>query len=280
MTDTPNYVSSWIHGGLGNQLFQIASALEYAKKYKKTPIFKDEKRLWHPFNFERITGWDTIFNNNLKVIEPEKYDKIDFNIYHEEVKNNYNELPYIQNNVYLKGYFQAAKYISPETRTKMNELIYSNPHYYQSAKDEYQKIKSFFNDENDDNYVFMHFRRTDYINNPYHPTLDFNYYNNGLRYFNNNINIIIFSDDINWCKNVIKINDKKIYYVDINDIFKEMILMTFIKNGIIANSTFSWWGAFLGDENKKIIAPKLWFNLTCEIKKWSDIYCDNWIVIY
>jgi hypothetical protein len=62
-----------IMGGLGNQLFQIASALEYAKKYKKTPIFKDEKRLWHPFNFERITGWDTIFNNNLKVIEPEKH---------------------------------------------------------------------------------------------------------------------------------------------------------------------------------------------------------------
>lgn len=274
-----NYVSCWIHGGLGNQLFQIASTLEYAKKYKKNPIFKNEKKLWHPFNFERLTGWDSLFNNNLKVIEPSEYDKIDFNIHHETCKNTYNELPYIQNDVYLKGYFQSHKYISDETREKMNELIYSNKNYYYLALKEYNKIKMFFADSNDANFLFLHFRRTDYINNPYHPILDINYYNNGINIINNNMNLIIFSDDINWCKQVIKIPNRKIYYVDINDVYIEFIIMTFIKNGIIANSTYSWWAAFLGDKNKKIIAPKQWFTETCEIKKWDDIYLDSWIVI-
>ena len=275
-----NYVSSWIHGGLGNQLFQIAASLEYSKKYKKIPIFKNEKKLWHPFNFERLTGWDTLFDNKINVIEPEEYDKINFNIYHEVDKNNYNELPYIENNVYLKGYFQAHGYISEETRNKMNELIYCNKEYLNKAKDEYNIIKKYFNDENENNYLFLHFRRTDYINNPYHPVLDISYYNNALNHFNiNNINIIVFSDDISWCKELIKIQGKKIYYVNINDVFIEFILMTFIKNGIIANSTYSWWGAFLGDNNKKIIAPKQWFTNTCEIKKWNDMYLKSWIVI-
>ena len=62
-------------------------------------------------------------------------------------------------------------------------------------------------------------------------------------------------------------------------LYIELILMTFIKNAIIANSTLSWWGSFINNDNKKIIAPKEWFPDSSHIKKWDDTYTSNMILI-
>ena len=123
----------------------------------------------------------------------------------------------------------------------------------------------------------MHFRRTDYINNGTHNLLDINYYNNAYNLTSDsetNKYFIIFSDDIEWCKNTFSIN-KNFYFVDIKNLYIELILMTMIKNAIIANSTFSWWGAFLGDK-KRVIVPKQWYAEGAYIEKWEDIYINKW----
>lgn len=265
-----NYISCWISGGLGNQLFQIATCLEYKRKYNKELIFKKETDLWHPFGLKRKTIWNTLLNNNIKTINEEEYNKISFNNYM-EINNKYNEIPFINNNVYLRGYFQSPKYISEETKKEINDLVYSNKVIYDKALDLYNKIKFHYNDFEDDNYLFIHFRRTDYINNPIHTLLSIEYYNNAIKHFKTNKHTIIFSDDIEWCKN--NIMNKNYYFIDINDENVELILMSFIKNGIIANSTFSWWGSYLGKEGKTIIAPKEWYKKNNQqITDWSDIY--------
>jgi len=274
-----NYVSCWIHGGIGNQLFQIANTLEYANKYNKTPIFKDELNLWNFHGLERKTAWNTLFSNKLTVFKDNIYDLIKFDIYHELRYNMYDEIPYLNENAYFKGYFQSPKYFSEETRKNIEKLVYSNTIYTNIAKFLYNSIKKEFNDNDDNNYVFIHIRRTDYVNNCTHNLLNIDYYKKGLDIIGNNKIAIIFSDDIEWCKNYLDFIPKK-YFVNINNLYIELILMSYIKNGIIANSTFSWWGSYLGDkDNKKIIAPNQWFATTSHIKEWEDIYIKEWIRI-
>jgi hypothetical protein len=271
-------VSCWIHGGIGNQLFQIANAYEYSIKYNKKLIFLNEVNLWNYHGLERKTAWNTLFNNNFTVLDKEEYDKIAF-ITYLEIKNNvYNEIPQYENNVYLKGYFQSSKYFSENTKNFMLNSIKSNKEYVKQATELYEKIQKKFNNLDDDKYVFMHFRRTDYINNGTHNLLDINYYNEAYNLVNGiNKYIIVFSDDIEWCKKTFSVN-KNFYFIDINNLYVELILMTMIKNAIIANSTFSWWGAFLGNKNK-VIVPKQWFAEGSYINEWNDIYINEWIQI-
>jgi hypothetical protein len=283
-TDNPEkeYVSCNICGGIGNQLFQIAITLNYAKKYNKTPIFKNITNLPNQHGFERKTQWSTLFNNKLKVLDEAEFNSINFNIYNEIINNVYIELPKINGNILFNGYFQAYQYISNTyIKKKMQELIYNNEDYMYAAYNKYNDIKKYFNDENDDNYVSMHVRRGDYVYiQNFHNLLDINYYKEAYNIVsvNNKKNIVVFSDDIEWCKNNIKINDK-IYFVDINNLCIELILMSFIKHNIIANSSFSWWASFISNyKDKIVVAPKKWFGTSGPIR-WNDIYMPNWIVI-
>ena len=143
-----NYVSCYIQGGLGNQLFQIASVYEYADMYKKTPIFANVDYLPNQFNYERRTYWDTLFSGKLNVIDINEYNKIYFNNLYEQQGFVYNKLPYINDNVKIIGYFQAHRYISEKTRIKMIELIYSNDTYMYNAYNKYNSI-TYSSTEND-----------------------------------------------------------------------------------------------------------------------------------
>jgi hypothetical protein len=273
--DISNYVSVIIQGGLGNQLFQIATAYAYSIQNKKKLIFKYSDNLYNSYNLERKSFWNTLFTNKLNVLNINEFNNIKFLKYNEKKNYNYNDLPNVNdNNILLFGYFQSFKYLENEktTRNFLRHLVYSSETYMYNVYNLYNSIKLYFtkiiNREClDDDIVSMHFRRTDYILTPnnYHNTLDIDYYINALNIVDKNC-IVIFSDDIEWCKNNITDNifEKKVflYFVDINNVEIEFILLSFIKHNIISNSTFSLMASYISyyDTKKTIIAPQKWIS--------------------
>ena len=98
-----------------------------------------------------------------------------------------------------------------------------------------------------------------------------------MTYFNNCDNFLIFSDDIVWCKNNF-VGDKFIFIEGEED-YIDLWLMSLCNHNIIANSSFSWWGAWLNkNNNKTVIAPKNWFGPNKKLDP-TDLYCKDWLVI-
>lgn len=276
-----SFVSVAICGGIGNQLFQIASVLDYSSRANKIPVFLNVLDLPNAHNYERKTQWNTLFSNKLNVIDRERFSKIVFRRYHEKREVTYNTIPLMYGNIYLTGYYQAYQYISDNTKEIMKSLIYSNDSYMKIAHDMYDKIKHHFNDMSDDNFVSIHVRRGDYLKvSEFHTVLNESYYKNAYDKVceNGKKHIVVFSDEIDWCKNNFKITDN-IYYVDINDCCIELILMSLFKHNIIANSTFSWWATFISDyQNKIVVAPKNWFGPS-GYQEHDDLYLPNWHIM-
>ena len=114
--------------------------------------------------------------------------------------------------------------------------------------------------------------------------LDSEYYSKALEHIGGVGTIFVFSDDIEWCEKNINLGEgKKIVFVKDQSDVEDLWLMTKMTNNVIANSTFSWWGAYLNqNENKKVVAPSKWFgpkrtkNNMLETK---DLLPEKWIII-
>lgn len=124
----------------------------------------------------------------------------------------------------------------------------------------------------------LHVRRTDYLtNSANHNNLDLDYYEKALEYFENR-QIIVFSDDPEWCKKQSLFSDDRFLISESGNNTIDLCMMTFCSGHIIANSSFSWWGAWLAN-SEKVIAPSKWFGPNNVDKETKDLYCDNWNVI-
>lgn len=290
------YTSVEILGGLGNQLFQLAYMIYFLRlskkqKIKRKLIFKQEDNVTTDTSTVASHYWNTIFKGLFRVIASEEYKNIPFHIYHADLDNNhkYPEPPYKANNehVFLKGKYQTFKYIDDMLRDKMINIVYSNEDIMYSAYYKYRDILNYFgNNTKDNDMVSLHIRRKDtgYI-------LDMSYHEEALRIANKK-NVVVFSDDIEWCisnfndyvnKDTKDTNENKynIYYIS-DKIFKEeelstkaeieFILMSMFKNNIIANSYFSLWASFISYYKTKIvIAPKCWYSLDCS-RECGELY--------
>ena len=124
----------------------------------------------------------------------------------------------------------------------------------------------------------MHIRRTDYVtSNGYHPVQSIEYYKNALDIIGGYESLYVFSDDINWCKSNLRFKDMT--FVQNSEDIDDLWMMSLCKNNIIANSSFSWWGAWLNDNpNKKIISPKMWFGEQTNLNS-DDISPISWVKI-
>ena len=238
------YQSIGSNGKIGNQLFQIASTIGIAIENNHDFIFNDSEI----FNFlPKLKKYTTNNFSNINRI----YNESDF--CHHNVNVFQNE------NLCLHGYFQSHKYFNKNKETILNLLEIDNPIFKNRTNIDFSNSCS------------VHIRRGDYVKiglthplNP-HPLQSIDYYKQAINIINAD-KYFVFSDDINWCKENLK--DERLVFIDYPEKnlnyfdadLCELQLMSLCQNNIIANSTFSWWSAYLNNnQNKKIIAPKIWF---------------------
>ena len=260
-----------ILGGLGNQMFQYAYAkalsldgydvkldLSKIKKYKLHGGYQLDK---YKIDLEVADAVSVLLGKiGIKKSKKEKNLLFDDN------------LKSLKGHEYVKGYFQTEKYFKEIRSTLLSEFVINQNVSLETDKIA-EKIKSLKNS------CSLHIRRGDYISdkksNSVHGTCDLDYYKRAIEIMNSKhskIPFFVFSDDISWTKENLKIENA--FYVDNKTIpHEDMYLMSLCKNNITANSSFSWWGAWLNqNDNKTIIAPKKWF-----VNKENEVACENWI---
>lgn len=271
-----------LKGGVGNQIFEYAFSKSLALKLNfdlvidsKTGFFKDrymrkskvdqfltfyqEASLLDKFFFlvkKKIPILSNTFFKSYFLLEKD-------NRHYENI--NINELKKVKV-VYVEGYFQSNHYFED-----IRELIREEVTFKVS---EDIKLKLMKKDIEDYDSVSVHFRRIDY-----EEKLDLQYYKNAVSLIGNkskNIKYYIFSDDIMWCKKNLDFMEDKVFINDLgNNEIVDLYLMSKCKNHIIANSTFSWWGAYLSNsQNGCVIAP-----LESHIGIKNKYYPKSWTII-
>jgi hypothetical protein len=284
------YTSIEVSGGLGSQLFQIAYIISFLRLSKKNRIKR--KLIFKEGNASkdvyRKTHWNTLFQGLFRVVNASDFEKIAFNTFNEEIAHKYIEPKAdIKDNVFFDGKYQTFEYIDDSLREKMTNIIYSNEDIMYPAYYKYRDILDYFgSDTKDNDMVSLHIRRGDYLSlSNYNYNLEMNYYKDALHIANKK-NVVVFSDDIEWCINnfndyVNREGTYNVYFVS-NKIYKEnevlikddieLILMSMFQNNIIANSCFSLWASFISFyKNKIVVAPKRWYS--CDgCKEYDEVY--------
>lgn len=286
-------------GGLANQMFPYAAARSLACRqntklklditgfleYKNSKDFSFRRYSLGAFNIlEDFADQEEILS--LSTRERRFYEKI-INKKNVRPKTYYKEKFFhydpsfleIKGDVYLSGNWNSYKYFEG-----IDEIIRKDFSFkIRPSFENYKIIDMMRSCES----VSLHVRRGDYVKNvktnELHGICDVSYYNNCVEYLKNkikNIKYFIFSDDMSWVKRNLRI-DGNVFYVENNDVLsgvEDLRLMTFCKHNIIANSGFSWWGAYLNNNSNKIVmAPKKWFNYD-DINT-SDLIPEKWIRI-
>jgi len=257
-------------GRLANQMFQFASTVGVARKrdyvvkfpienfISDSPDSYDGCKLLECFDIpdSYLTDGNTIAKHINYI-----YRENDFR-YNTEVES-------IPDNIDLYGYFQNEKYFL-NSKDEITECFKFKTYVVDEAS---AHIKDFKDS------VSVHVRRGDYVNQPgHHPVQTVDYYYKALEIVGAK-KVFIFSDDITWCRENIEIEGFDLQFMDIKNPYISMYLMSRCENNIIANSSFSWWAAWLNkNPNKSVIGPKLWFGTEMN-KDTSDVLPKGWISI-
>jgi hypothetical protein len=271
-------ISVHIMGGLGNQLFQIFAAFSYALDVNQEFVLPNIGKT--PGITERPTYWSS-FLSSLQFLVKDSLPKIE--VLREKGFEYYNIPKIFGKDILFYGYFQSYKYFE---------------NYYKEICDiiELEKkkleVKEKFNKYNFENSVSMHFRIGDYIHiQNTHPILEESYYEKSLNKILENVSdlkkVYYFTEkqDYYEVQNII-FNLAKIFpeleFINILDETKdweEMLLMSMCENNIIANSTFSWWGAYFNNNPDKIVCyPSIWFGPRLKHNT-EDLFPPSWTKI-
>jgi FkbM family methyltransferase len=249
-------------GRLGNQMFQYAALRSLAKKFNYDyclPYF--EGRLCE----EDLNIFDCFKLNNEERKNTNFYEIKSDTLGLDE--NIFNKCP---NNVDLVGYFQDVKYFENNSEDIKKSFTFKDD-FFNLAK-EY-----FYSSFGDDEVISLHIRRGDYLNFPQHPVQDIEYYSKALKFFNRQLKVLIFTDDIEWAENQEIFKSERFFFSRNNNTAVDLCMQTFCKYHIIANSSYSWWGAWLSN-SKKVIKPEKWFGN--ELKNYDDfLQVNDWISI-
>jgi hypothetical protein len=260
-------LSGDIVGRLGNQMFIIATTYSMAIDNKTIAIFPKTIGGMAPTEKETSIHRKTILRN---VEYGDDFSFIEY-MYTEAPDQSYTELSY-RPNVLFRGYFQSEKYFK-HNRKRILDLFKPTEETESLLSKKYSDLIK------NRKCVSVHVRRSDYLDlTEYHAVLGENYYVSAMEKFTDDYNFVFFSDDIEWCKETFK-NQNNIFIEKQDDVL-DLYLMSKIPNNIIANSSFSWWAAWLNEnENKVVISPKEWFGPRNYHLSRKDLTPEEWIII-
>ena len=265
-------ITTFIQGGLGNQLFQVAIALSAAFKSNGVAIFKNEKP---PGITDRGTYWDTILHKLNHYSSIDNHLGESFREVHEHW--NHSVTPYsITGNTKFIGYFQSSVYFN-EYKQEIKQLFTLREIQLKKVNKQLQEIKK---DENRV-YIAIHVRRGDYIKLGWN--LPIEYYMEAINKIKHDLQdkqtvFVVFSDDIQWCKETFNQQSEMFYFVTEGSDIEQLFLIKSCDGLIGSNSSFSWWSTYLSDTHKSVYVPYPWFkgqnyNPLIYEKEWKQI---NW----
>lgn len=280
----------WLDGGLGNQMFQYALALKMQSLGIQVKI-DVTKYAEHPahngFELERVFGLHCPLATEAEVRRlgyrksnhiTEFLRKTPFRkktIYNHE-SYRYDEQVFKLDGYYIEGYWQSERYFQ-DIREKIWKT-YQFPDFSTKQQSIYaEEIQTGCS-------VSVHVRRGDYLNYSYLQNIcTIDYYRNAMQYFrkkySSDVRFYLFTNDKSWVQE--HLMDADCHLVEGNtgtDSFRDMQLMSLCKHNIIANSSFSWWGAWLNKNPGRIVAaPARWTNDTLEEQ--VDIIPEDWMKI-
>ena len=256
-------------GRLGNQMFQYASLKGIAKNHgydfiiPPREVFGQNDLLVKNSELILYDVFDIESNNNIGLTK---------NKIRQESSFKFDEALFstCDDNVDLYGFFQSEKYFKNIENEIKNDFS-----FHENILKECKEfcVDNFCNSE----IISLHVRRGDYTQNPNHPTQSIEYYQKALDDLPK-IPVIIFSDDPDWCSEQKIFESDRFFISEGNAVDFDLCLMTLCNYHIIANSSFSWWGAWLANSNK-VIAPKNWFGGSCINHSTEDLYCSDWSFI-
>lgn len=287
-----------LKGGIGNQLFQYAAGRALAEEhgvalkldisaFNNDPLrvyalkdFSISASIASPHEIGGITRSKhpkllrEVFDT-LEKMKPYYHRRI-YKEPHFHFDKNFFKAPA---RIYLDGYWQSERYFQSIGSILRKEFKVNHPQQGRNAE-----LTAIINGSNS---VSVHIRRGDYMNNPetnkYHGACSPSYYGRCIEWIVGHIEkpcFFVFSDDIVCSKALFPINEHFIF-VDHNtekNAYEDLRLMSQCKHHIIANSTFSWWGAWLGSyQDKKVLAPIPWFNAANHST--ADLIPNGWMLI-
>lgn len=275
-------VSCNVMGGLGNQLFQIITCISYGIDNNKKIIIPYDNESYGVTS--RKTYWDSLLKPFVIFTNIPNVNKIPVNLqYYTEPRFAYDNIDLYSDSVYLKGYFQSYRYFDNNIQKILRMLRMDN-----IKQQVYEENKSYFQGVTNDTCA-IHFRLGDYTHlQDYHPLLNVDYYISALTNLceTKNISRVLYfcqeQDNEIVEKHIETIQSKfmHIVFIKTNDNicdWKQMILMTLCNHHIIANSTFSWWGAYLSSHShKKVLYPSIWFGNKLKHNHTEDLFPCEW----
>jgi len=252
-----------LQGGMGNQMFQYALGRKLEKKYNM-PMCLDlsflKRRDFGPNFMYRDYDLD-IFNVNPTLVDtPPQIDMVVNEpslVYYEQISNIYNYIP-TDKNIYVDGYFQCDKYFKEIENEIKKEFTFVDSITEGKEKDMLDDIQN-------SNSILINIRRTDYLNTSFHGVFGSDFVNDAVAMIREKVEnpkFFIFSDDVDWCRDNLHVeNSVLVDHTYAGKKFETYLqLMVNCKHFIIPNSTFAWWAAWLCDNpNKIVIAPQKWF---------------------
>jgi hypothetical protein len=273
-------------GRLGNQMFEYAAvrgiAAHHGYDWCIPPFYMKGIENYSLSNCFKL---ESVSENNLSIQENFSYVQERFFHFDQELFDNCSD------NISLHGFFQSEKYFK-----HIEDIISKDFSFHDEI---INPCLEFISDIKDP--IFLHVRRGDpnlvdprgfkwaYVNcSDQHPVQPLEYYEKALAEFDDEQSVIVFSDSPEWVKEQeffsgdrFLISEPQEKYPDGSYTpYSDLCLMSLCSHAIIANSSMSWWGAWLiENENKKIIAPKMWFGTAYADKNTKDLIPEKWILI-